>query len=93
MRSIRSIVALAAVAICALGAIASPASAAKEKKVFGEWQAEVTGQNLETTPVPLQINKEETPEITGLQLGNYTFGPVYRTGEKKKAKSTRRNRV
>jgi len=83
MRSIRSIVALAAVAICALGAIASPASAAKEKKVFGEWQAEVTGQNLETTPVPLQINKEETPEITGLQLGNYTFGPVYRTGEKK----------
>jgi len=83
MRSKRSIVALAAVAICALCAFVSPSFAAKEKKVFGEWQAEVVGQDLETTPVPLRIEKEEVAEITGLQLGNYKFGPIIRTGPEK----------
>ena len=82
MRSKRSIVALAAVAICALCAFASSASA-KEKKVFGEWQAEVVGQNLETTAVPLRQAKEEVAEITGLQLGNYKFGPITKTGPEK----------
>ncbi len=80
MRSNRIIVALAAVAICALSAFASPAFAAKEKKVFGEFEAHVTGKNLETEPQPIQIDKEDEPEITGLQLGNYKFGPIIKTG-------------
>jgi hypothetical protein len=83
MRSKRSIVAIAAVAICALCAFVSPSFAAKEKKVFGEWQAEVTGQNLETSPVQLRMEKEEVGEIFGLQLGNYKFGPINRTGPEK----------
>ncbi len=81
MRSIRSIAALVVVASCTLCALASPAFAVKEKKVFGEWQAEVVGQNLETTPVPLLISKEGSAELTGLQIGPYHFGPVNKEGD------------
>jgi hypothetical protein len=80
MRRFRIIGALAAVAICAMAALASPAFAVKEKKVFGEWQAEVVGQNLETSPVQLKIEREEVAEVFGLQLGNYKFGPIIRSG-------------
>ena len=81
MRTIRFTIGLAVVAICALGALAAPAFA-KEKIVFGEFQASVTGKNLETEPVPLGIFHEDqpTPSIEGLQIGPYKFGPIIRSG-------------
>jgi hypothetical protein len=81
MRRLRVTIGLAVVAICALGALAAPAFA-KEKIVFGEFQASVTGKNLETESVPLGIFHEDlpTPSIEGLQIGPYKFGPVIRSG-------------
>src|SRR5258708_12262581 len=81
MRTIKVTIGLAVVAICAFGALAVPAFA-KEKIVFGEFQASVTGKNLETEAVPLSIFHEDqpTPSIEGLQIGPYKFGPIFRTG-------------
>jgi hypothetical protein len=67
-----------AVALCALGALSAPAFA-KEKIQFGEFEASITGQNLETTPGVLKINKEGEIDIEGLELGSYIFGPINRT--------------
>ncbi|MGO9488305.1 MAG: hypothetical protein ACLQBB_04665 [Solirubrobacteraceae bacterium] len=67
------------VAVCVLGALSAPAFA-KEKAVFGEFEASIAGQNLETTPGKLQVWKEDEAELNGLQLGNYKFGPVIKTG-------------
>jgi hypothetical protein len=64
-----------AVALCAIGAFAAPAFA-KEKIAFGEFEGSITGQNLETTPGVLKVNTVEGfTEITGLEIGPYTFGP------------------
>jgi hypothetical protein len=68
-----------AVALCAIGAFAAPAFA-KEKLVFGEFEASIVGQNLETTPGVLRVNHAEgSMNIEGLELGPYTFGPKNRT--------------
>jgi hypothetical protein len=70
-----------AVALCIIGAFAAPAFA-KEKILFGEFEASITGQNLETTPGVLKVNKEGTLAIEGLELGPYIFGPKNaKTGE------------
>ena len=62
-----------AVALMALGAFSAQAFA-KEKLVFGEFEGSVTGQNLETTEVPVQVWKEDKElEVEELQLGNYKF--------------------
>jgi hypothetical protein len=67
-----------AVALCTIGAFAAPALA-KEKIVFGEFEASIVGQNLETTPGVLRVNHAEgSTSIEGLELGPYTFGPVNR---------------
>jgi hypothetical protein len=78
---IRTGVALA-VALCAVGVFAAPAFA-KEKIIFGEFEASITGQNLETTPGELRVSKAEgSTTINGLELGPYTFGPKNKlTGE------------
>jgi hypothetical protein len=78
---IRTGVALA-VALCAVGVFAAPAFA-KEKIIFGEFEASITGQNLETTPGTLAVSKAEGKLlINGLELGPYTFGPKDpKTGE------------
>jgi hypothetical protein len=72
-----------AVAVCAMFALASPAFA-KEKLVFGEFQGNVTGKNLETEPQPVQVFKEDKElEVEGLQLGNYKFyTKLTKNGEK-----------
>ncbi len=66
-----------AVALCAMGAAASSAFA------FGEFEASITGQNLETTPGVLKVSHlEGFLEINALEFGPYKFGPVDRkTGE------------
>ena len=66
-----------AVALCAIGVLAAPAFA-KEKVVFGEFDASIVGQNLETTPGVLRVAKEGSLEIKGLQLAAKPFGPIYR---------------
>jgi hypothetical protein len=77
MRSVRNIaLGLAAVA-CTLGAVATPAFAKREKMVFGEFQASVVGKTLSASePGTLRMAKEGEVRLTGLQLGNYRFGPV-----------------
>ncbi len=71
-----------AVALMALGAFSAPAFA-KEKLIFGEFEGSVTGQNLETTAVPVQVWKEDKElEVEGLQLGNYKFYKKNAKGEK-----------
>jgi hypothetical protein len=66
-----------AVALCAMCGLATSAFA------FGEFEASITGQNLETTPGVLKVSHEEgSLEINGLELGAYLFGPINRvTGE------------
>jgi hypothetical protein len=81
MRSLRITIGLATVA-CTVAAFATPALAAKEKIVFGEFEASITGQNLETTPGVLKVNKEGEIALEGLELGPYIFGPKNpKTGE------------
>ena len=85
MRRLRTTIGLA-VAVCALGAFAAPAFA-KEKLIFGEFEASIHGQNLETTPGQLKINKEEGGiEINGLRLGPYTFGRIEQVNVYKEGK-------
>jgi len=77
MRSLRITAGLAVVA-CALCAMAAPAMA-KEKAIFGEFKASITGRNLETSPGQLAIWKEDEPIVPeALTLGNYKFGPINR---------------
>lgn len=73
----RRITVSVAVALCVLGVLAAPALA-KEKIVFGEFKANIVGQNLETTPGVLKLSKEGEIDITGLQIGSKPFGPIYR---------------
>ena len=62
-----------AIALCAMSGLAAPAFG------FGEFEASITGQNLETSPGVLKVNHTEgSLEINGLELGPYTFGPVFR---------------
>lgn len=68
------------VTVCALGALAGSASA-KEKLVFGEFEASLAGGKAPspTEPGILKVSKEGEASLTGLELGNYKFGPVNRT--------------
>ncbi len=76
MRHVRIMIGVGVV-VLALTALASPAFA-KEKLIFGNFEASVTGQNLETSPARLGVYKEGGIEITGLNLGGTTFGPLYK---------------
>ncbi|HSZ12450.1 MAG TPA: hypothetical protein VK790_00230 [Solirubrobacteraceae bacterium] len=59
------------------GALTAPAFAKeKAKMVFGEFVAGVAGKNLATEPGTLMVNKEDEPEVTALELGNYKFGTL-----------------
>jgi hypothetical protein len=73
MRRVRVVLGLA-VAVCAFGALSAPAFA-KEKLVFGNFEASVFGRTITPTdPAPIIVNKEDEPEVTGLQLGIFKFG-------------------
>ena len=62
-----------AVALMALGAFSAQAFA-KEKLIFGEFEGSVTGQNLETTPAPVQVWKEDKElTVESMELGPYKF--------------------
>ncbi len=78
MRRVRAVLVFAAVA-CAFGALTAPAFAKEKAKVaFGEFVASVAGKNLATEPGTLMVDKEDEPEVTALELGNYKFGTIER---------------
>ena len=80
MRRIKITIGLAVVAICAVGVLAAPAFA-KEKMVFGEFQGDVVGKNLETEPATVLQFHEDEGEVSGMQLGPYKFGTKNAKGE------------
>jgi hypothetical protein len=62
------------VAASVFGVLSVPAFA-KEKLVFGTFVASVEG-HAPTGPTAVKENKEDVPDLTGLQLGQYRFGKI-----------------
>lgn len=79
MMRLRTVAGGLVVALCAFGALAGSAGATKKPPmVFGEFEANVAGGLAPSPADPgvLKVEKEEEPELTGLQLGNFRFGVV-----------------